>query len=108
MNFFVVALFGFFLAVQASPLLFAPRAKLDVFVPVITSPSTSTVWCIGQSETVEWYVISSHQKVLITEKIYDSRKTDNAPVNISNGAAIFLGCPDNCTESSLFSVDHCS
>ena len=66
MNFFIT-LFAFFLAVQASPSSFAPRADLDVFVPFIISPNSSTIWCIGYSETVEWYVISSRQKVLIIE-----------------------------------------
>lgn len=66
MNFFLITLFGFFLAVQASPL-FVPRNKLDVWVPTITNPKQNTVWHIGASETVTWYVISSRQKVLIAE-----------------------------------------
>jgi len=82
MNFFLVTLFGFFLAVQASPLSFASRAAEDVFVPHINSPNGSTIWCIGQTETVEW-------------------ETDNAPVNISNGAAIYLSYPGNFSSAIL-------
>lgn len=67
MNFLLLTLFAFFFAVQASPLLFAPRTKLDVFTPNIITPNKSTTWCIGQTESVTWYVIPSSQKVLITE-----------------------------------------
>lgn len=59
MNFFVVTLFALFIAVQASPFLVAPRAEADVYVPRVTSPNASTEWCIGEEQTVEWYVLSS-------------------------------------------------
>jgi len=72
MHSFLVILLLFF-AVQASPLLIAPRANLDVFDPTIISPISSTIWTIGQTETVLW-------------------RTDNAPKEISNGAAIVLQC----------------
>lgn len=68
MNFFVVTLFGFFLAVQASPLV-EPRATLDVWDPTIIFPNKLTEWHPGGKEIVTWYasVISSRQEVLITE-----------------------------------------
>ncbi|KAF8077668.1 hypothetical protein FPV67DRAFT_7029 [Lyophyllum atratum] len=49
----------------------APRAVLDVFVPTITSPTADTIWTMGAVETVTW-------------------ETNNAPVNISNGASVYL------------------
>ncbi|KAF5387000.1 hypothetical protein D9615_001571 [Tricholomella constricta] len=48
-----------------------PRAANDVFVPQITSPTADTVWTMGKTETVTW-------------------DTSNAPVNISNGASVYL------------------
>ena len=63
MNFFVVTLFSFFIAVQASPLL-APRAAFDVYSPPIISPNSTSKLCAGQITDVIWYVISSRQKVL--------------------------------------------
>lgn len=70
MKFFLIqALFVFFLAVQASPMLSAPRLIIKLFEPDITSPNDSTVWCMGQTETVEWYILSSRQTVIITESL---------------------------------------
>lgn len=47
------------------------RATLDIFDPRIISPNAHTVWVAGKVETVIW-------------------DTSNAPVNISNGAAVVL------------------
>ncbi|KAI0034021.1 hypothetical protein K488DRAFT_69425 [Vararia minispora EC-137] len=47
------------------------HTKRDVWDPTIISPNASTVWTIGGTFNVTW-------------------QTDDAPVNISNGAAIFL------------------
>jgi hypothetical protein len=63
MNFFFVTLFGFFLAVQASPWV-APRAALDVYDPYIITPNGDTIWYPGKTAKVTWYVMSSRQKVL--------------------------------------------
>jgi hypothetical protein len=87
MNFFVVTLFSFFLAIQASPL-FAPRAtlnNLDVWVPEIITPNEHSVWFIGQKETVTW-------------------KTDDKPELISNGAHIYLVSTDRSIRIPL--ADH--
>ncbi|KAG6854576.1 hypothetical protein C0991_004912 [Blastosporella zonata] len=48
-----------------------PRATLDVFVPTILTPNADTIWTMGTQVNVTW-------------------KTDNAPVNISNGAAVYI------------------
>ncbi|KAG6832078.1 hypothetical protein H0H92_005500 [Tricholoma furcatifolium] len=48
-----------------------PRETLDVFTPTITSPTAETVWYMGTQVNVTW-------------------STSNAPVNISNGAAVQL------------------
>lgn len=48
-----------------------PRSAQDVFVPSITSPTPDTIWTMGKVETVTW-------------------DTSNAPVNISNGASVYL------------------
>jgi len=48
-----------------------PRSAKDVFVPNITSPTADTVWTMGKVETVTW-------------------DPSNAPVNISNGASVYL------------------
>jgi len=85
MNFFLVTLFSLFLAIQASPLSFAPRAQLDVYDPTITSPNKSTTWCIGGTETVTW-------------------KTDDAPALISNRASISLRGPFASTNDSPTSL----
>ncbi|KAF8077638.1 hypothetical protein FPV67DRAFT_1443253 [Lyophyllum atratum] len=47
------------------------RAKLDIFDPRIISPNAQTIWVVGQVETVVW-------------------DTSDAPINISNGAAVEL------------------
>ncbi|KAG6910288.1 hypothetical protein DXG01_011685 [Tephrocybe rancida] len=48
-----------------------PRSAKDVFVPTILTPTADTIWVMGTNASVTW-------------------KTDNAPVNISNGASVFL------------------
>ncbi|VDB82894.1 unnamed protein product [Peniophora sp. CBMAI 1063] len=47
------------------------HAARDVWDPTILTPNASTVWEAGANVTVTW-------------------ETDDAPTNISNGAAIFL------------------
>ena len=68
MNFFFATLFGFFLAVQASPWV-APGVTLDVYDPAIILPNADSFWKAGEPQLVVWYVMSSRQKVLrvITE-----------------------------------------
>ena len=67
MNFFFATFFGFFLAVQASPWV-ATRATRDVGGNfTIITPNFYTTWYLGKSANVTWYVMSSRQKVLITE-----------------------------------------
>ncbi|CAA7263607.1 unnamed protein product [Cyclocybe aegerita] len=61
---------AFVAAAQANPVA-VPRAALDLFVPPIIKPDATTVWTVGQNETVIW-------------------DTSNAPAIISNGAAVCL------------------
>ncbi|KAG6817801.1 hypothetical protein H0H87_003209 [Tephrocybe sp. NHM501043] len=48
-----------------------PRSAKDVFVPTIYTPNADSVWVMGTNATVTW-------------------ETSNAPVNISNGASVYL------------------
>ncbi|KAJ3516657.1 hypothetical protein NLJ89_g999 [Agrocybe chaxingu] len=68
---FLASLFSLLFLVHASPVALLSRAKLDVFVPTIISPNSTTVWTIGKNATVVW-------------------DTSNAPASISNGAAVVL------------------
>ncbi|KAF8978856.1 hypothetical protein BDQ17DRAFT_1428661 [Cyathus striatus] len=58
-------------SVKASPVEITSRSALDIFDPTILTPTASTVWTIGTVQSVTW-------------------DTSNAPVNISNGAEVFL------------------
>ncbi|ESK90203.1 hypothetical protein Moror_7737 [Moniliophthora roreri MCA 2997] len=60
-------------SVTASPL--QARKALDVWAPTIISPDASTVWVVGTTVNVTW-------------------DPSNAPVNISNGAAVLLNKGD--------------
>ncbi|KAF5373573.1 hypothetical protein D9758_000962 [Tetrapyrgos nigripes] len=57
------------LSAVAGPL--TKRRELDVWVPNITSPTSDTVWHIGDRVNVTW-------------------DTSDAPVQISNGASVLL------------------
>ncbi|KAF8997974.1 hypothetical protein BDQ17DRAFT_1309386 [Cyathus striatus] len=59
------------ITVNASPIEHASRSALDVFNPTILTPTASTVWTIGDIQSVTW-------------------DTSNAPENISNGALVLL------------------
>ncbi|KAJ3511693.1 hypothetical protein NLJ89_g3951 [Agrocybe chaxingu] len=65
------ALLSTFVAAAQANSVTLPRAALDVFVPNITKPDATTVWTVGQNETVTW-------------------GTSNAPGSISNDAAVSL------------------
>ncbi|KIM48684.1 hypothetical protein M413DRAFT_21031 [Hebeloma cylindrosporum] len=71
---FFTTLFFFALAANASPTKLVAKSThstLDVFVPRIITPDSSTVWIIGQKGFVSW-------------------DTTNAPKSISNKAFITL------------------
>jgi hypothetical protein len=64
-----VAILAAVSSVSATPV---AREILDVWAPTIISPNASTIWTKGQQYNVTW-------------------STSNAPVNISNGAAVEMG-----------------
>ncbi len=35
----------------------APRAAQDIFTPPVLTPTTGTVWTVGQTQNVTWYVV---------------------------------------------------
>ncbi len=48
-----------FLAFGLQPVLgvaVAPRAAQDIFTPPVLTPTTGTVWTVGQTQYVTWYV----------------------------------------------------
>ncbi|KAJ4478461.1 hypothetical protein J3R30DRAFT_3280593 [Lentinula aciculospora] len=71
-------------AVSASPVSNEARMILDVWAPKIISPNATTVWAEGQQYNVTW-------------------DTSDAPVNISNGAAVRLGKDKVLTNTTLAS-----
>lgn len=53
------ALFFFALGASAAPgvqVAVQPITKRDVWAPPITDPTAQTVWYLGDTVTVEWYV----------------------------------------------------
>ncbi len=49
-----------FLAFSLQPALgvaVVPRAAQDVFVPPVLTPTTGTVWTVGQTQNITWYVV---------------------------------------------------
>ena len=49
-----------FLAFTMQPVLgatVASRAAQDVFVPPVTYPTAGTVWTLGETQNVTWYVL---------------------------------------------------
>ncbi|EEB92329.1 hypothetical protein MPER_09179 [Moniliophthora perniciosa FA553] len=79
-------------SVTASPL--QARKALDVWAPTILSPNASTVWVVGTTVNVTWRVSQIlHSLVLLMRPVFN-RDTSNAPVNISNGAAVLLNKGD--------------
>ncbi|CAA7270931.1 unnamed protein product [Cyclocybe aegerita] len=68
---FLASLFSLLFVAHAFPVTLLSRAKLDVFVPTIVSPNSTTVWTIGENATIVWDI-------------------SNAPASISNGAAVVL------------------
>ncbi|KAG6817800.1 hypothetical protein H0H87_003208 [Tephrocybe sp. NHM501043] len=60
-----------FASIVSGAAVLTSRSGKDVFVPEIIEPNSETIWHIGHDERVLW-------------------KTDNAPVNISNGASVVL------------------
>ncbi|KAF8969664.1 hypothetical protein BDZ97DRAFT_1915209 [Flammula alnicola] len=68
---FFTTLFLLVFVAQASPVNLVAKSTLDVFVPKIIKPDSTTVWVAGQNATVVW-------------------DTSDAPASISNGAAVVL------------------
>ncbi|KJA15863.1 hypothetical protein HYPSUDRAFT_91697 [Hypholoma sublateritium FD-334 SS-4] len=65
MKFISVTTLAAALASSASAISLVVRSAQDVFVPVITSPTSSSVWTVGSTQKVTW-------------------ETANAPVHITN------------------------
>ncbi|THV03959.1 hypothetical protein K435DRAFT_747168 [Dendrothele bispora CBS 962.96] len=81
-----------FLAFFATAVVSKPldkRRVLDVWSPKITSPTTGTVWEIGNKVNVTWCTIYFHYFTVPVLPIFH-RDTSNAPALISNAASVVL------------------
>ncbi len=61
-----------FLAFSLQPVLgaaVAPRAAQDVFVPLVLTPTTGTVWPVGTTQNVTWYVVLGCQSMYVGSTI---------------------------------------
>ena len=97
-----------FLAFTMQPVLsaaVASRAAQDVFVPPVTYPTAGTVWTLGETQNVTWYVVqvrsSSAEEARPGLHVFHSsnsilifvcarRDVSNAPQNITNNKGMII------------------
>ncbi|KAI1786959.1 hypothetical protein LXA43DRAFT_1184813 [Ganoderma leucocontextum] len=70
----------------------APRAAQDVYVPPVLSPTTGTVWTIGERQNVTWDVSDPPVNITNPQGLILLRKDNTpTPVILQNGFDILLG-----------------
>lgn len=79
----------------------APLAVRDVYVPPVTYPSDGTIWKIGASHNVTWYVSRLRAESGSLLDPLDNRDNSNPPQEITNpDGVIYLRKGDRTTDSA--------
>ena len=79
----------------------APLAVRDVYVPPVTYPSIGTIWKIGASHNVTWYVTQPRAESGSLSDPFDNRDNSNPPQEITNpDGVIYLRKGDRTTNSA--------
>ncbi len=85
------------MSASAAPVVLSSIAERDVWVPPVTSPKPGTIWTVGKSETVTWYVERAGSSPLRLDIVWRlhlicscDRDTSTRPPEVSNPIGTLL------------------